>query len=195
MRVRPAMLSLAVFLAAAAPALAQVPPQPVPPAPRHPVPGQRLNNWDRQFVREALLDGYFEIDMGRLAERNASAANVKRYGGWMVEDNQSIDASLSALAERKGIQAPRALNPRHIALLDRFENLQGRQFDGAYLTAMVQDHDNEIRAFNHEVTNGTDPDLRRFARQTLQHLSRYDQLAHQMNQSLAGVGASAARRR
>lgn len=167
-------------------------PLPAPPNP----PGNRVNNQDRQFVQQAMLDGYLEVNMGRLAGREAQAAAVKRYAGWMVRDNRAADDQLQALAQRKGMQPPRGLNPQQSTQLNRLSALPGSQFDRSYLTAMVQDHDNAIRDFRREVASGSDPDLRRFARQTLMTLTRYAEYAHQLSsgQSIASSAAPSPRR-
>jgi putative membrane protein len=155
-----ALAAAAALVATAVPALAQRP----LPASAYGVPWQRVNNEDRQFVREILLAGYFAIDMGRLAAQNASMAAVRRSGAALVRDSRMIGAALRALADRKYLKTPYGLDPAHTARLDRIVGSSGAAFDRAYLATLAAHRDDEIRACDTELANGTDPDLRAFAR-------------------------------
>jgi putative membrane protein len=153
------IIAVATFLAAAVPARAQ---SPLPPS-AYSVPWQQVNAEDRRFVHDILLAGYFAIDTGRLAAENGGTPAVQRSGAAIVRDNQSIDAALRQLADQKYLKTPPGLDPLHTARLDRMVGSSGAGFDRAYLAALDVNRDDEIRACDAELENGTDPDLRRFA--------------------------------
>ncbi len=154
------ILAVAALIAAAVPAPAQSP----RPASAYGVPWQRVNNEDRRFVRDILLDLYFAIDIGRLAEENGGMPAVRRSGAAIVRESRSIDAALRGMADRKYLKTPRGLDRAHTAQLDRMVGSGGARFDRAYLAALATRRDDEIRACDAELATGTDPDLRAFAR-------------------------------
>jgi putative membrane protein len=112
-----------------------------------------------------------------------------------VSDHSSANEQLTGIASRKGIQLPPNLDPQQAQIRDRLAQLRGAEFDRAYIRDMVKDHDQDIPGFRREAQTGHDPDLRRFARETLAVIERHDKIAHNLENSLVGVGSSHAPRR
>jgi hypothetical protein len=52
---------------------------------------------DQAFVDEAARGGKMEVDLGRLAEQNASDANVKQFGARMVKDHTKLNSELGSV--------------------------------------------------------------------------------------------------
>lgn len=185
---------VALSLLLAAPAGAAVPGYNALPTgyhhPHHPVPGQRVNDQDRQFVQQAERDTRLQIALGNDARQNAQSKQVKQYGEWMVRENTAAAQSLQAVAAKAGI-APPAADAQQAQEHDRLATLRGSMFDSAYMTRMVQNNDNVIRAFRQEIRDGSDPGVKRFAQDMLTKLARRDQLAQQIRESLTAFGSSA----
>jgi len=164
--------------------------QPVQPTPNQAQPHQKLSQPDRKFVHEAAIGGQFEVETGRLAQQNANNQRVKDFGARMVQDHGNANALLTAVATGKGETPPRQLDAKHAQLHDRLAGLRGAEFDRAYMSAMVKDHDEDARAFAKEAQNGRDEDIKRFAKETLSVVQDHDKLAHEINASLTAVGSS-----
>jgi putative membrane protein len=77
---------------------------------------------------------------------------------------------------------------------DRLTKLQGEAFDRAYIKTMVADHDKDMKEFRRAAQTGQDRELKRFARETLTVVEQHDQLAHNIDRSMAAVGSSRAPR-
>lgn len=192
MRIRHALLSTAaIALVAAMPAFAQQPAG----GPRPAMSQRELSQQDMSFMKEAAAGGMAEVALGKLAEQNAANPEVKQFGARMVRDHGKANEQLMGIASRKGIQLPQNLDPQHAQKRDRLAQLRGGEFDRAYMTDMVKDHDKDIQAFRHEAQNSQDPDLRGFAREALAVIEQHDKMAHNVDNSLVGVGSSRAPRR
>ena len=85
---------------------------------------------------------------------------------------------------------PQQLDPKHAQLRDRLARLRGAEFDRAYMREMVKDHDADMKAFRREVQTGSDPDIKRIAKEGLRVIEDHDKLAHDIDRSLTAVGSS-----
>jgi putative membrane protein len=191
MRIRHALLSTAsVALIAAMPALAQQ----AASGARSATPPHELSQQDMNFIKEAAAGGLAEVELGKLAEQKAASFDVKQFGARMVRDHGKANEQLTEIASKKGIQLRKDLDPQQAQKRDQLGQLRGAEFDRAYMGDMVKDHDNDIRAFRHEAQSSQDPDLRRFARETLAVIEQHDRMARNVDSSLVGVGSSHSRR-
>jgi putative membrane protein len=128
-----------------------------------------LSPVDYNFVAQANLGAPFQIDSGRIAERKATTADLQHYAHLMVVTHIPVVEALNKILQRKGIIAPQntllrgaydamvaSLNAEHVAVLDR-----------DYVTGQVEYQKGNAALFQNEIRNGHDPDLKKFARQTL----------------------------
>lgn len=139
---------------------------------------------DVQFMREAARGGVAEVQMGRLAMRQASSRQVRQFGRRMVEDHSAANQQLRDIAMTEGVRLPMSPGPEHHAMLSRLRRLSGRAFDRAYMAEMVRDHRKDVAAFQNEARNGRDPDVRSFARQTLPTLREHLRMAVEIARSV-----------
>jgi putative membrane protein len=108
-----------------------------------------------------------EVELGHLAELKGSSEDVKKFARRMVEDHSKANDRLKELATAKGITLPEGLNARQEATRDRLMKLSGEEFDEAYVTDMVQDHEKDVATFRIEKHLGHDPKVKNFAIETL----------------------------
>src|SRR5437016_2415806 len=163
MRIRPGLLSSAVIaLMLSAPAFAQQTTR-IAPGANNPsatataiVPQQQLSRADLDFVKKAAEGGMAEVELGKLAQQNAEDAQVKQFGARMEQDHSKANQQLTSIAGQKGVQLPTQLDAKDQKELDRLSRLKGRAFDQAYMRMMVQDHDKDAKAFQHEAQAAKD---------------------------------------
>jgi putative membrane protein len=151
---------------------------------------QNLSQQDAMFIKEAALGGMAEVELGRLADQNAQANEVKQFGARMVQDHSAANNELTALASNKGVTPGQRLDPKHAQLRDKLSKLRGAEFDRAYMQGMVKDHDKTVKLFRQQAQRGADPDLKRFAETTLSTIEEHDKLAHEIVKSLAPTGGA-----
>jgi len=188
---RIALLSTATALLLAMPALAQTAPGAAPKQVANtPAAAERLSKQDQNFAKDAAIGGMAEVELGKLAQQNAQSDQVKQFGQRMEQDHSKANDQLKSIAQAENIQLPQQLDKKHQELLDRLGRLHGAAFDRAYMSDMVKDHNEDIKAFRREAQDGRDQQLKQFAAQTLQVIEQHDKMAKDVDRSLTATGSS-----
>jgi putative membrane protein len=136
---------------------------------------------DTKFMKEAAEGGMAEVALGQLAVEKASSSDVKKFGQRMVDDHGKANDDLKQLASQKNVDLPQDLNAKDKATKASLEKLSGQQFDQAYMKDMLKDHKKDIADFRRESRSARDPDVKKFASQTLptleEHLKQAESIA------------------
>ena len=142
---------------------------------------QLVNEANREFVSKAATGGTAEVELGRVATQRAVRPSVRSFAERMVADHGRANAELAALAGRKGLDVPTALEPSQQAMRDRLSGLSGPDFDRAYMSEIVRDHTEDIALFERAAEISSDPDLKAWATRSLPMLRDHLALARQVN--------------
>lgn len=118
-----------------------------------------------------------EIQLGQLAQKNASAQVVKQFGHRMVVDHTNLLEQTKSLASSKGIDLPTSPSAKDEATYRNLESKTGDSFDKAYISDMLADHRQDIAKVQHEASAGSDPDIRALATKALPTLKEHLRLA------------------
>jgi putative membrane protein len=129
------------------------------------------------FASKAAQGGMAEVEMGRLAAQRAGDPEVKAFGERMVSDHSKANAELKSIASKKGLQLPGDLSSEQKSEMDKLTKLSGAEFDKEYMSAMVDDHEEDVKEFETQSKDGNDPDIKTFAGKTLPTLQQHLQLA------------------
>jgi putative membrane protein len=121
---------------------------------------------DQKFAKKAAAGGMFEVKLGEVAIKNAAAADVKAFGTMMVADHGKAGDELKGIADKQDIKLPAALPEKLQAKMDKLSKLEGKEFDTAYVSEMVRDHEKDLAGFKEEAESGKDPELKAFATNT-----------------------------
>lgn len=124
------------------------------------------------FMKAAAQGGMAEVEMGRLAASKAADPEVKKYGQMMVDDHSKANAELKTLAGKKNVTLPADLGS-HQATVDKLKGLSGADFDKAYVSAMVDDHEEDVGEFQSQADKSADADVKAFAAKTLPVLKNH----------------------
>ena len=125
----------------------------------------KLSAADKSFMMEAAKGGQMEVALGQLAAQKAQNADVKKFGNRMVADHSKWNNELMALAKEEGVTLPAA------------KSAGKWKSDKDYIDAMVTDHEKDLAAFQSEATNGSDPDLKKWADKTAKGVQKHLELA------------------
>jgi len=108
-----------------------------------------------QFVEHMMMDGMAEVQLGKLASERAQNANVKQFAQTMVRDHSKAGDELKQITDRNNIpvQPPAQLDEKHRDLMNRLSKLQGAEFDGEYMKAMVDGHQDVLDEMQSRVDN------------------------------------------
>jgi putative membrane protein len=141
-----------------------------------------LSTSDAAFLTTAARGGMAEVRLGQLAQTNGRSAAVRGFGQRMVDDHGRANQELAALAQRKQVTPPSGIGAEHQRVYDELAGLRGAAFDRTYARAMVEDHEEDLRAFQEEAQNGTDPDVRAFAARAVPLLREHLRMAQRLPQ-------------
>lgn len=139
-----------------------------------------LSPADEHFVQNALQAGKAEVELGKLAVEKGASPRVRQFGQKMVDDHSKINYQLEQLAGLKGVTVPDKLSSRDQAAKTGLEQLSGKQFDRAYMRNMVNDHTQDVSDFRIESKAARDPDVGKFAKNTLPTLRDHLKMAKQI---------------
>ncbi|MDX6406531.1 MAG: putative rane protein [Blastocatellia bacterium] len=130
-----------------------------------------------KFAANAAQGGMMEVELGRLALQHAGDASVRSFGQRMVTDHTAANAELKGVAARKNIQLPADVSSDQKSMIDKLSKLSGAEFDKEYISDMVKDHETDVKDFQNQASEGSDPDVKAFAGKTLPTLQSHLQMA------------------
>jgi putative membrane protein len=141
-----------------------------------------LSPVDFNFVGQANLGAPFQVDSGRLAETKATSAAIRSYAHLMVTSHIPVVNALNVILKQKNVTPSNTLlHGAYNAMISTLEADRRTAFDRDYVNGQVEYQKGNAALFEQEIQNGTDPDLKEFARKTLpkivDHLQRAERLA------------------
>lgn len=151
-----------------------------------PAPDQ-TNNSDRLFARLVAAGGAAEVEFARITAERGSAESVKTFAQSMAKDHDAANRELAQLADAAKIPLPEGLLPDHEALKEKLNDLQGRDYDLAYMAGQITDHQRTAHLLEWEITGGEDANLQRYAMKTLPIVLEHLELAQKIHAELTGA--------
>lgn len=128
--------------------------------------GIAVANDDAKFATEAANGGMAEVALGKLALTKTSDAKIKEFATMMVTDHGKANDELMAIAKGKNITLPATVDSTHQKKADELTKMTGKDFDKAYVDAMVDGHNKTLSLMQDEAKDGKDADLKGFAGKT-----------------------------
>jgi len=148
---------------------------------------------DSAYIRDAASMNLLEVRLGTLAQQRSSNTAVKQFGQQMVSSHGSMGQQWSTLAAKNGLPTSATLNPIQQQSADQLSKLSGADFDRAYMSAMVADHDQDVRTLQRIGASAQSGEVRQLAATgltaTQEHLTRARAVAGQVN-ATTGVATS-----
>ena len=114
----------------------------------------------------------------------ALARDMNEFGARMVADHGRANSELKSIAGKKGIQLPTELNSEQKSEMDKLSKMSGAEFDKEYMSAMLKDHETDVKDFDTQAKEGNDPEIKAFAGKTLPTLQQHLQMAQQAAQKV-----------
>ena len=137
----------------------------------------KLPGGEERFMKEAASGGLMEVELGKFAAEKGSHQRVKEFGKRMQADHSKANAQLKKIASSKDVDLPTQPSGEHKSTMDKLTKLSGAEFDREYMEAMVDDHKEDIEKFQTQAEKGKDPELKKFASETLPILKKHLELA------------------
>jgi len=125
------------------------------------------------FAVEAANGGMMEVELGKIAQENASNPRVKAFGEMMVKDHTEAGDNLKAIATSLNIALPDSVSNDSRKEIDHMKMKKGKDFDKAYVSMMTDDHKKDIAEFRKCADNCSDSTIKSFASNTLPVLMKH----------------------
>jgi putative membrane protein len=134
----------------------------------------KLSDNEKQLLQKVADANKAEIEMGQLAQSNATSDKVKQFGQKLVDDHTQNNQQLQQIAQQKGVQLQAEEKPEEQSTKAKFEKMKGAQFDKAFLQHERDDHAKLLKELQGQQDQVQDPDVKSFISQTItavqQHL-------------------------
>jgi putative membrane protein len=137
------------------------------------------------FLKAASQGGSMEVSLGSMAQEKAESEAVKQFGETMVNDHSMANEKLKELASAKDVTLPDELKPEQMTLIENLSQLSGHDFDVGYMSAMVEDHEKDVKEFHEQAEEGDDQDVKQFAAETVATLEKHLQMAKEARQQVS----------
>lgn len=170
---------VALLLGVSLGAFAQAPAPSVPSSPM--ANGSGLARGDVKFIEDAAKDGLAEVELGKLAQKQAQDPAVKDFAARMVRDHGAANDKLKPIADARNIALPSAPDKSHRKEIDNLAKKSGADFDKAYMDHMLKDHKKDVKEFQKQAKSAKDPDVKQFASSTLPTIEEHLRLAEQIH--------------
>ena len=128
---------------------------------------------DARFVGFMQEANDFEIGSSKMALQKSGNDAIRGYANRMIiERGEIADVLVKARSEAGVTYAPTpgGKNPRHTAVLEHLDGLQGAEFDNAYANAQLAAQIEAVDQVGAYSQNGGNGNLRRFAQEALPKL-------------------------
>ncbi len=137
----------------------------------------QLGPVDTYFVTQTSLGTPFQTDSGRIAQKKGGTEAIRSYAELMVSSHIEVNDALESITKRKApVPPPTLLKAAYGTIISTLEADKSERVDIEYVRGQVAYQKANAALYRYEIDNGTDPDLRAFAKQTLpkiqDHLER-----------------------
>jgi len=139
------------------------------------------------FLADAIRSNVAEAKLGQLAAERAQSLQVRQYGEMLRKDNTQSLQKASSLAGQIDVPAASELSARQQKQFESLQKLSGEEFDTTFLSQMVRDHQENIAKFSAQAQNGSNPEVRAFAKETLPTLQAHLEHAQSVQSDLAAA--------
>ncbi|UWZ86024.1 DUF4142 domain-containing protein [Occallatibacter riparius] len=139
------------------------------------------NMADTSFVSEAMQGNMAEVQLAQLAQQKSQSQDVKQYAAKLANDHSQMNQKwFGPVAKQMNVNEPKGPSKKDKKLIEKLQGLNGDEFDKEYLTAMLKDHQDDLKKFKQEADGTQDPNLKQIATQGSTVISQHLQLAQQI---------------
>lgn len=134
---------------------------------------------DEIFVSDALIDGSREIEMGRLAIRNAQNQDLRILAQRIFDDHVRANRELEIIARQEEIPLPATVH--HGETSEHNQSAAGPEFDRMFMRHIEETRLETIKKYKAASRTARSFDIRAFAARTLPSLQEQLRLARNIN--------------
>jgi putative membrane protein len=129
--------------------------------------GEQRPAFDSEFMTKAASGGLLEVQLGQQVAQKATTPDAKSFAQQMVTDHTKSNNELKALAAQKNITLPTTLGKDQQKVYDEVLAEKGVDLDKKYVSAMLTDHQEDIKEYQEAVTKSGDANVKTYAQKNL----------------------------
>ena len=114
-------------------------------------PAEGIPDLEQGYLQKATERHQAEVALGQLALQKASSDRVKQYGARMIQDHQQAIDDAQKLIRKEG-----ELSMPHQDMQRKLSQLSGKDFDKAFMSFMVKDHEKDLGELEQRAPTLTD---------------------------------------
>jgi len=137
-----------------------------------------------EFMTKVADVGMTEVKLGQMAQDKGMSQRVKDFGAMMVKDHTAAGDELKNMARQKNVTLPETMSNDHQKKTDDLNKKTGKDFDKAYIKAMVDGHQSAVSDFEKASKNTKDADVKAWVDKTLPTLRMHLDSAKAIQKSL-----------
>jgi putative membrane protein len=141
----------------------------------------KVSKGDKSFIMDAATDSMAEIELGKVAQQNASNAEVKKFAQRMMDDHTKASQELEPIATKLGVTPPTEIKGKHARMVKDLSKKTGEKFDKDYVNDMVKDHEKAVKLFQKQSEKGESEELKQFAAKQLPTLQEHLKMAQDLH--------------
>ena len=126
-----------------------------------------VTEMDKQFMLNAAAGGNTEIAASKIALDRSDNDRIKQFANMMVTDHSKAGDELKQIAGQKNVMLPDSVLPPQHQELQTLRTTSARNFNSAYISAMVKGHRGAVDLFENGSKNCENSDVKAFASKTL----------------------------
>lgn len=130
----------------------------------------KIKEKEAQFLVDAAEMSIEEINLGKLAQSQAKAKDVKELGKMMEENHSKAMKELESLAAKKTITIPTEMTNAATDAYNKLKNKKGDDFDSQYCKMMVDANKDAVDKFEKFSTEAEDNEIKTWAGKMLPSL-------------------------
>jgi putative membrane protein len=115
-----------------------------------PVGGNGDVRADADFIREVGADNQMQIQLAESARNKAKSSDVRQFAEQVVSDHTRLQNQWNAMASRSGIATSSGLGRHHREKVTQLGKVNGKNYDRAYMTLMIQQYQDEVSYWQKE---------------------------------------------
>lgn len=125
------------------------------------------------FLVKAANGGLAEVKLAQLAKEKSKDSAVLNFADMMITDHSAANDKVKALAAERNVTLPAEPDSAHTKKGEELSKKTGKDFDKAYVDAMVKGHNETVDLFKNASGKVTDAPVKAFIDNTLPTLEHH----------------------
>jgi putative membrane protein len=144
-----------------------------------------LKHDDAEYLKKTSQGLMAEVEMGKMAEKQASDERVKQFGKRMVDDHGKDLQNLKQLAEQKHVALPASPDKDQRKEAEKLAKMSGADFDKEYVKYEAKDHKDDVKENGKTMKKADDADVKKFASAEYETVSQHKKMVDDLNKQLS----------